>query len=154
VPENERIECLGIRSDPALFRDVRRWIGGILSEAGWSDEERSDLVVAVSEACSNAHRYAYDGRRDGRIELRVALNAAEVEIEVRDFGKGFDAGRYRPPQLDRPREGGYGIYLMKRLTDRLEHCAMEPGTLVRMAKSRREPLGCACATGGSEWGRE
>jgi len=148
--ERERIERLGIRSDPGLFREARRWLAGILGEAGWSREEASDVVVALSEACSNAHRYAYDGRKDGRIDLRVALSAERVEIRVRDYGKGFDLREYRAPDLSQPHEGGYGIYLMSRLTDRLEHRPMESGTLVLMVKSRLVPVGCSRPARGGE----
>lgn len=150
MPDCERIERLGVRSDPGLFRDVRRWLNGILAGAGWLEEERSDLVVALSEACSNAHRYAYEGRKSGRIDLQVELSADGVEIRVRDYGKGFDPRDYRAPELGRPREGGYGIYLMKRLTDRLEHRSMETGTLVLMTKRRRTSVACACAAGSGE----
>lgn len=150
MPERERIERLAIRSDPALFRDARRWLAGILEPAGWTKEESTDVVVALSEACSNAHRYAYEGRKDGRIDLQAALSAERIEIRVRDYGKGFDPREYRSPDLSRPREGGYGIYLMRRLTDRLEHRPMETGTLVLMVKSRLVPVGCACPADGGE----
>jgi serine/threonine-protein kinase RsbW len=137
VPERARTERLSIRSDPVLIRDARRWLTRIVDGAGWSGEESHDLAVALSEACSNAYRYAYEGRTDGRIDLFVELWADEIELAVRDYGKGFDQETYRTPDLSQPREGGYGIYLMQQLTDRLEHRPMESGTLVVMGKTRR-----------------
>jgi len=154
VSEREQIERLWIRSDPGRFRVARRWLSGILSEAGWYGEEVRDVVVAVSEACSNAHRYGYEGRMDGKIDLEIALSPDRAEIRVRDYGRGFDPERYRAPDLSRPLEGGYGIHLMKGLTDHLEHRAMEEGTLVLMTKVRRSPVPCGGAAAQGAWGRE
>lgn len=154
MPEGDRIERLRIRSDPERFPVARRWLSGILSEAGWFGEEVRDLVVAMSEACSNAHRYAYEGGTDGAIDLELELSSERAEIRVRDYGRGFDPRDYRAPDLSRPREGGYGICLMKGLTDRLEHRPMERGTLVSMTKLRRSPVGYAGTAVGSERGGE
>jgi serine/threonine-protein kinase RsbW len=91
---------------------------------------------------------------DGKIDLEIALNADRAEIRIRDYGRGFDPGKYRAPDLDRPREGGYGIHLMKGLTDHLEHRVMEEGTLVLMTKLRRSPVGCGEVAAQGEWGRK
>lgn len=154
MPDGDQIERLWIRSDPGRFRVARRWLAGILGEAGWFGEEVRDVVVAVSEACSNAHRYGYDGSMDGKIDLEIELNADRAEIRIRDYGRGFDPEKYRAPDLGRPREGGYGIHLMKGLTDHLEHRVMEEGTLVLMTKLRRSPVGCGEVAAQGEWGRK
>jgi serine/threonine-protein kinase RsbW len=136
VLERERIERFAIPSDPELICEARKWLIRILDGAGWSDDETHDLSVALSEACSNAHRYAYDGRTDGRIDLRVVLCAKKVELAVRDYGEGFSLLGYRAPDLADPTEGGYGIFLMRNLTDHIEHRPMETGTLVVMLKAK------------------
>ena len=135
--EAGQIERLSIRSDPGRIRDARRWISEIVGRGGWEASDARDLALALSEACSNAHRYAYGGRKDGRIDVRLELWPSRIEIAVRDYGVGFDASSYRGPDLSRPREGGYGIHLMKQLTDHVEHRAKEAGTLVVMIKTRR-----------------
>jgi serine/threonine-protein kinase RsbW len=137
VRDPGRFEEFTIRSDPRRIREARRWLAGLVAGVGWSGEDCHDLAVALSEACSNAHRYAYAGRTDGRIDLRVALHGDRVELSVRDYGKGFDPKAYREPDLSRPREGGYGIHLMRGLTDRVEHRRQDVGTLVLMTKSKR-----------------
>ena len=45
-----------------------------------ASQEVRDLVVAANEACSNAHRYAYEGRKDGEILLELRLDAEQAEI--------------------------------------------------------------------------
>jgi anti-sigma regulatory factor (Ser/Thr protein kinase) len=64
------------------------------------------------------------------------LYKAKVEVAVRDYGESFNLLSYRTPDLMEPAEGGYGILLMQRLTDHVEHRPMETGTLVVMLKAR------------------
>ena len=120
-----------------MFREARCWLARIAGEGGWTANQVHDLTVALSEACSNAHRHAYSGRLGGRIDLELRLSPGAIELTVRDYGEGFDPRGYRSPDLSRPNEGGYGIHLMHRLTDRVEHRRMEPGTMVVMAKRRK-----------------
>ena len=135
--ESGQIERLSIRSDPGLIREARRWLGEIVARRGWSPSETHDLALVLSEACSNAHRYGYGGRKDGRIDVRLEVWRSRIEIAVRDYGVGFDPDAYRSPDLSQPNESGYGIHLMKQLTDHLEHRAVECGTLVVMVRNRR-----------------
>ena len=132
----ERVERLSIRSVPKRIRDARGWFARVARAHGCSEDEVRDLAVALSEACSNAQRHGYEGRDDGPIELELRIRSDEIELSVRDYGKGLEPGSYRAPDLARPRVGGYGIYLMSQLTDRVEHRPAETGTLVVMMKSR------------------
>lgn len=132
----ERTERMTIRSEPGLIRDARDWLARVALEQDCPEDEVRDLAVALSEACSNAMRYGYEGRSDGLIELEIRIRSDEIELAVRDFGKGFEPGDYRAPDLARPRVGGYGIYLMRRLTDSVAYPSVDSGTLVVMKKSR------------------
>jgi serine/threonine-protein kinase RsbW len=137
VPETgERVERLTIGSVPAQLRDARAWLTRILVAAGCPESEAGDMAVVLSEACSNAIRHGYEDRGDGRIDLELSVRADQLALSVRDYGKGFDPRAYRPPDLRRPRMGGYGIYLMNQLTDRVELRPVEQGTLVVTTRSR------------------
>jgi anti-sigma regulatory factor (Ser/Thr protein kinase) len=139
VPESEpRVERLTIRSVPGQLRDARTWLTRMLVGQGWADAEAGDLAVVLSEACSNAIRHGYEERDDGRIDLELRLDANAVELSVRDYGKGFDPGAYRAPDLRQPHVGGYGIHLMNQLADSVELRPVERGTLVVMTKTRSE----------------
>lgn len=128
-----------IASDPALFRRARQWAASVAREAGLDEEEVRDLGIAVSEACSNAHRHAYLGRTDGRVDLEAAGEDGAVAVAVRDYGRSFDAEAYRPPDPSEPGEGGYGLYLMRCLVDEVEVRNMNPGVQVILRKRRRRP---------------
>jgi anti-sigma regulatory factor (Ser/Thr protein kinase) len=68
-----------------------------------------DLQLLVSEVVTNAVRHG--GARQGEhVDLRIALTADQVRLEVRDPGPGFHDVTPELPATDRG--GGYGLYLV------------------------------------------
>lgn len=113
---------LSLPSDPLRFREARRWLVGVARPAGLSLRETHELSVALAEACANVHRHAYGGRRDGRLDLGLTIDDERVVLRLDHDGRSFDPARdYVPPDLSRPAEGGYGIYLMSRLVDEVRY---------------------------------
>ena len=140
---------LAIASDPALFRDARGWLSALAKRAGLDEGAAHDVLVAFTEACANACRHAYGGRRDGRIEIDVRLEGGALEIRVRDFGRRFDPDGVPEPEFDDPREGGYGVFLMRNLMDDVRFGVDGPGTEVAMIKRAAVPAAVARTGGGS-----
>ena len=113
---------LQLPSDPLRFREARRWLVGLVRPAGLTLRETHELSVALAEACANVHRHAYDGRRDGRLDLGITIDDERVVLRLDHDGRSFDPAQdYTPPDLSRPTEGGYGIYLMSRLVDEVRY---------------------------------
>ena len=110
-------QCLTLTSDPLVLRTARRWLMRLVVEAGFAPQDAHDLGVAFSEAGANVHRHAYGGRRDGRVELRVQVHHEQVVVEIAHDGEPFDPAGYAAPDLKRPSESGYGIWLMTALVD-------------------------------------
>ena len=82
-------------------------------------EQVDALQMALQEACINVVRHAHRG--DASLPLVVGLRAAEgrLEIEIEDFGPGIPPPEKRPPPPDpeNPREGGYGLFIMRETMD-------------------------------------
>jgi serine/threonine-protein kinase RsbW len=77
-----------------------------------------DLKLALTEACSNAVRHAYEKGREGMVEIRYELSEDRIEVEIADEGNGFD-----PEVVERAEgldEGGLGIAIIRAVTDELE----------------------------------
>jgi serine/threonine-protein kinase RsbW len=108
-----------LASDPLRLRETRRWLVRLVLAAGFTREDGHDLSVAFSEACANVHRHAYGGRRDGRVDLRVAIYDDRVVVTVDHDGEPFDPAGYVPPDLRKPSESGYGLYLIASLVDQV-----------------------------------
>jgi serine/threonine-protein kinase RsbW len=107
-----------------------------------TEEQRDDLAVAVAEALSNAavHGNRLQPRRRVRVRVEVTPDGGAA-VEVSDSGAGFDSAA-APDPTDPARvliPGGRGVFLMRRLVDRLEY--NEAGNSVRMTiygpRSRR-----------------
>jgi len=87
------------------------WFG----ERGDADEAK-EFLLAVQEGMTNVIRHAYrDGA--GRLEIELSRNGDAAEVVLRDWGVPFDPEAIPPPDFDRPREGGYGLYIMRTVTD-------------------------------------
>lgn len=97
---------------PSVARDqLRRW----LAELSWPPGQTQDIVLAVSEAVSNAAEHAYLGQQPGMVEVHgevepVAGGQRRVIVRVRDYG------RWRPVPKDSENRRR-GIPLMRACVD-------------------------------------
>jgi serine/threonine-protein kinase RsbW len=139
---------LTILSDPSRFGDARAWLAALARRAGLDEGAAHDVIVAFSEACANAYRHAYGGRRDGAIDIDVRHEGAAFEVRVRDYGCRFDPDGVPEPEFEDPREGGYGVFLMRNLMDDVRFRVDGPGTEVAMVKRAAAPQPVARTGGG------
>ena len=130
-------DTLTIKSRLSQLARARNWVAQKAQAAGFSPEEVFALKLAVNEACANIIRHAYEGAEDKDIILSIGIEGDKLLLTIRDFGKKFDLSRYKPPNLDRPAESGYGIYLITELMDEVEYDTSPPqGTILKMVKYR------------------
>jgi serine/threonine-protein kinase RsbW len=113
-------------SAPALASDIRltlparpenvavvRHVLGALAEAlRLPDPVIDDMRLAVTEACTNVVRHAYEGE-DGTIDVVVRPKGEELEVIVADAGRGIGPS----PDTAGP---GLGLPLIAALADHLE----------------------------------
>jgi len=69
---------------------MRRVLGDTLSRLGIDESCVDDLLLAVTEACTNVLRHAGPGRR---YELVAHVGTKRCVLEVLDSGRGFDPGK-------------------------------------------------------------
>jgi len=86
-----------------------------------SQEVLGDLKLALTEACTNSVRHAYDGG-EGAVEILYELHADRLVVEVADEGSGFDPPADPGSALDDDElsEGGLGIAIIEALADEFE----------------------------------
>jgi serine/threonine-protein kinase RsbW len=107
---------------------------GIARTRALAPELVADLKLALTEACSNSVRHAYDEGREGIVEVRYELDNDRISVEVTDDGAGFD-----PDVLERAQEeldeGGLGIAIIRAVTDELDiGVRAEGGSRLRFTK--------------------
>ena len=106
------------------------------------DERIEDLRVAVSEAVTNAIEAHAQLDGNERITVRCNLGEERIEVWVEDHGRGFepDALGELPDMTDPERldhEGGFGLPLMRLLTDEAEIRSSPEGTAVKLVVHHR-----------------
>jgi anti-sigma regulatory factor (Ser/Thr protein kinase) len=100
------------------------------------------LVVAVSEAFTNAVEAHIARGVAGTVTVRCCVGVADVTIEVEDHAGGgldFASWQRRPLLDDRQQLGGergWGIQLMLDLIDRAVFESTPDGTVVRLVVAR------------------
>jgi serine/threonine-protein kinase RsbW len=117
---------------------ARLALSGLARELPVGDELLADLKLAVTEACGNAVRHAYDGG-DGAVTVVFLVTGDRLDMIVEDQGVGPDALEPREPAVEPfsvPLESGMGMPIIRAIVDELEvgRGADGQGTVLRMTK--------------------
>jgi len=97
----------------------------------------ADLKLAVTEACGNAVRHAYEDEADhGPVTVSFQVDGDTLEILVEDRGSGLVSPDQDWTMPEEP-EGGMGLAIIRAVVDELDVSRGENGrgTVVRMTKS-------------------
>ena len=85
-----------------------------------ADETLADLKLALTEACSNSVRHAYDDG-EGHVSISFELRDDRLIIEVVDDGTGFEPETAGKNGGDEElSEGGLGIAIIRSIADEVE----------------------------------
>jgi serine/threonine-protein kinase RsbW len=84
-----------------------------------TDETLYDLKLALTEACTNSVRHAYENGREGSVEIVYELQPDRLVIEVGDEGSGFEPAETNG-EVEELEEGGLGIEIIRALADEVE----------------------------------
>jgi len=98
-----------------------------------------NVPVALTEALSNAILRGNGDDPAKHVHVRAEVNRRRLVVEVGDEGDGFDSERLSmdpttAENLDR--EDGRGLFLMRKLMDRVERVELPRGSMVRMTLNR------------------
>lgn len=111
-------------TDPGLAdaSEIVLRVCGFLRDHGVGDESFHDqFQLAAAEALNNAIEHGCAGVVDSSVHVVCRLNGERVELEVSDPSDfGGWTGEAELPD-DPLAEGGRGRFLMKQMTDRVEH---------------------------------
>lgn len=146
LPEGRRPLAKG--TFPARL-DQLQAIGEFVAEAGQQMglDERALYAIqtAVDEAATNIILHGYGQEREGPIHITCWQEGEDFVIEMRDYGRPFDPSRVPEPDLHAPlekrREGGLGLFLMRRMMNRVEFARRGEENVLTMVR-RRTPTVC------------
>jgi anti-sigma regulatory factor (Ser/Thr protein kinase) len=86
-PSNDVRFCLVFPCESLSVPVMRRVLGDTLRRLGVDEASIADLLLAVTEACTNVLRHAGPGRR---YEVVAEVGRNRCLVEVLDSGRGFD----------------------------------------------------------------
>ncbi len=130
---------VSIPSRTDRLSDVRGFVSLHARKHGFSEDDINKITLAVDEACTNIIKHGYKFSPDYTIRVEIVRHGKQFEIIIADHGKQFDPNSVVSPDmkeyLSHYRRGGLGIYLMKRIMDKVEFNFNSEQNILRMVKS-------------------
>jgi serine/threonine-protein kinase RsbW len=111
----------------------------IARDWGYTDDFISSIDLAVRESVANAVKHGNKFDEEKTVEVVFSETTAGFEIEVRDFGAGFDVDEIPDPTNPENlfKVSGRGILFMRSFMDEIEWKKnVDGGTTVKMVKRR------------------
>ncbi|HSB61708.1 MAG TPA: ATP-binding protein, partial [Vicinamibacteria bacterium] len=110
------------------------------SLVGFDEDAAHYLSVAVRESVVNAIKHGNKLDEVKRVEISFDIRPAELEVQIRDDGAGFDPGSVPDPLAPENllKSHGRGIFFMRQFMDEVAYSFPEGGgTVVTMVKRVR-----------------
>lgn len=126
------LRTLEIKADLDNLGHVRDFIEANLKTSGLSSDKAGEFLLAIDEAVSNIIMHGFKSNPDGRIELTVTRQPEALLVRIRDNAPLFDPTQNSNPHLEispleRDAPGGFGMYLLNHLVDRIDYKVTDDG---------------------------
>ncbi|MBA1334760.1 MAG: Serine-protein kinase RsbW [Firmicutes bacterium] len=110
---------LVLPNKPEYVSVARLTVSGIANRMGFDVEAIEDIKLALAEACTNAIKH---GCCDEYKEYRVkfVIDETGLTVSIADKGCGVKEKDVKAPDLENPKEGGLGIFIIRTLMDEVD----------------------------------
>jgi len=128
LPENKY--HLEIESDPNNLITVEEFVNFFAKDIGLKNEQIAALLLAVTEATTNAIIHANKCNVNKTVTVDVTVNSSTLIVKIIDEGTGFDPAKIPDPTHPENllKDSGRGVYLMKIYMDDLKYNVTPTGT--------------------------
>lgn len=111
----------------------------LAKQLGIAEEKTGEAKILVTEAIINALEHS--GGQNCSVRVEFTMTPGEITILVRDYGRGFEPGEVEVPdmaaKLGTPHKRGWGLHLMKTLSDDFRIESGKRGTKITLRKLLR-----------------
>jgi sigma-B regulation protein RsbU (phosphoserine phosphatase) len=108
----------------------------------YGSEFAYQIELVASEVITNIIRFAYS-QGDGKIRGELMLEGDRMQIDFYDDGLPFDLSSLPDVDLDQTHEGGYGLHIVRQLTNQMIYTPSTPKgnhwQLVKIAEKSKKP---------------
>ena len=121
---------LEIESTPNNLITVEEFVNYFSVELGLDREKINGLLLAVTEATTNAIIHGNKNNKLKMVRIYVLVDGQTVTIKIKDEGKGFDPSIVPDPTDPENllKDSGRGLYLMRVYMDGLSYNQTPEGT--------------------------
>ena len=125
--ENYHLE---IESDPNNLITVEEFVNYFCKDLKLSDEKLANVLLAVTEATTNAVIHANKSDLNKKVTIDVHVEDSKLIMKVKDEGEGFNPDMIPDPTEPENllKDSGRGLYLMKIYMDELKYNHTPTGT--------------------------
>jgi serine/threonine-protein kinase RsbW len=119
-----------IESDPNNLITVEEFVNYFAKDLGLNEEQLATLLLAVTEATTNAIIHANKCDKTKLVKVDVKVQNSKLIIKVIDEGTGFDPSEIPDPTKPENilKDSGRGMYLMRVYMDDLKYNVTPDGT--------------------------
>ena len=112
-----------VESDPKNLITVEEFVNYFAKDLGLSDEQLSVLLLAVTEATTNAIIHANKCDLSKLVSIHAYIEDSKLIVKVKDEGEGFDPSTIPNPTEPENllKDSGRGVFLMKVYMDKVEY---------------------------------
>ncbi len=105
---------------------ARLVVAGVARQMRFDEEAVEDIRLAISEACTNIVKHAYDEntKDENIININCDMGDNQLAIQVSDRGVGLSEDKFNETCIE-PTEGGLGLSIMRALMDEVRYCRDE-----------------------------
>jgi serine/threonine-protein kinase RsbW len=123
---------LELKSEFSEAEKIPDFIEEISLEENLKNEMKDKVMLALSEAVTNAIVHGNKEDLGKKVNVRMRINLKSVVITVRDEGQGFNPEDSPDPMKEENllATGGRGIFLMREFADEIEYS--DSGRLITM----------------------
>lgn len=119
----EQFYEIEIESDPNNLITIEEFVNYFAKDLGLSEEQLSVLLLAVTEAATNAIIHANKCDVKKLVKIHAQIENSKLVVKIKDEGKGFDPTAL--PDPTRPenllKDSGRGVFLMKVYMDEVKY---------------------------------
>ena len=124
---------------PSAIPQVHDFVEGTLRANGVAGVPKADIVLACDEAATNIVEHAYGGK-GAKPHFVLALNCCKSRVTATffDSGTSFDPREIAEPDIRKNlagvKRGGYGVFLIRKLVDKIVYSARRRLNVTRLVK--------------------
>jgi serine/threonine-protein kinase RsbW len=136
MPSRTKKFSITIPSSTLYLEKVEKLTKDVSTYAKLSSSVADDLSIVVTELVNNAIHHGNKENKEKKVYIDFIIKNAKIEIHIKDEGNGFNPADLKNPLEPENllNESGRGIFLIKKLMDKLDFKFLDHGTEVIAVK--------------------